>query len=440
MKRSIDYHLQEWSEQKSFKPLLLRGARQVGKTYAVRELGKKFDSFVELNLELSQKIRDLFKHDLDPARIVQEISYLTKQKILPGKTLLFFDEVQAEPQSILALRYFYEMMPNLHVIAAGSLLDFAIESVGVPVGRVEFLYMYPMSFLEFIDALDEGILINAIKNQEIDKPISNIAHERLLKLIGDYLAIGGMPEAVRAWVEEHDINKCFKVQQTLINSYKQDFNKYAKKSQIKYLDILFDHIPRQLGRKFKYSSVEGDYRKRELAPCIDLLVTAGIINKVCHSDAHGIPLGAQSDPNEFKLLFLDVALAQTVLGFDLTEWLPNSQEKFANKGEVIEAFVGQEILAYSNPIQKKQLYYWLRSERTAQAEVDYVINIGQDIVPVEVKSGSGSTLKSMHIFLEHHPKSKFGIRFSTQNYSYYLNIHSYPLYAVFMAIKSNIKI
>ncbi|MCX5925034.1 MAG: AAA family ATPase [Candidatus Dependentiae bacterium] len=280
MLRFIDSQLQEWADQKEFKPLLLRGARQVGKTYAVRELGKKFDNFIEINLELNPKARDIFVADLYPQRIVQDLMYLTRQKIVPGKTLLFFDEIQIEPKVIQALRYFYEMMPELHVIAAGSLLDFAIESVGIPVGRVEFLYMYPLSFLEFIYALGETMLLEAIKNHDVQEPLSTVAHDRLLALIREFLAIGGMPEVVHSWVLKKDADHCFKIQQTLISSYRQDFNKYATRHQIKYLDILFDSIPLQLGKKFKFSDIPGEFRKRELAPCLDLLATAGVIHKV----------------------------------------------------------------------------------------------------------------------------------------------------------------
>lgn len=436
MKRLINFHLKEWAGETGRKPLLLRGARQVGKTYAVRELGKQFDVFIEINLEVNPKAREIFAADLYPQRIVQEIAYLTKQEIIPGKTLLFFDEVQAEPKTIQALRYFYEMMPELHVVAAGSLLDFAIESVGIPVGRVEFLHMYPVSFLEFLSALGESILLKAIIQHPLDTPISTIAHDRLLQLIKEYLAIGGMPEAVHTWAKEKDALKCFKIQQTLINSYRQDFTKYAKKAQIKYLDILLDNIPRQLGKKFRYSAIPGEFRKRELSPCIDLLTTAGVIHKVYDTAAQGLPLGAQIDPDSFKIILLDVALAQAILGLDITEWLLSAEQPFVNKGEVVEAFVGQELIAYSRPIQKQQLYYWLRNERTAQAEVDYVTAIQQAVVPIEVKSGPGSTLKSMHLFLEKHPTSPFGMRFSTQNYSVYEHIHSYPLYAVSTAIKS----
>lgn len=169
-----------------------------------------------------------------------------------------------------------------------------------------------------------------------------------------------------------------------------------------------------------------------------MLATAGVIHKVYGTAAQGLPLSAQVDPEAFKIIFLDVALAQIVLGLDITDWLLSTEQPWVHKGEIVEAFVGQELLAYSRPLQKQQLYYWLRNERTAQAEVDYVTTIKQNIIPIEVKSGVGSTLKSMHIFLEKHPGSPFGIRFSTQNYSVYENIYSYPLYAVSMAIKSEL--
>jgi len=436
LKRFIDYHLTTWSTQKSFKPLLLRGARQVGKTYAVRQLGKKFDSFIEINFELNQKARSIFAQDFHPDRIVKEIGYLTNQEIIPGKTLLFFDEVQAEPHAIQALRYFYEMMPGLHVIAAGSLLDFAIDLVGIPVGRVDFLYMYPMSFLEFLYALKELILFRAILQHDIQQPISVIAHERLLQLVKEYLVIGGMPEVVNCWSLEKSAATCFKIQQQLITAYRQDFNKYAKKNQIKYVDLVFDNIPRQLGKKFKFSAMPGEFRKRELSPCIDLLVTAGVVHKVYHTAAQGLPLGGQIDVDDFKLVFLDVALAQSALGLDISQDLLSFEQPWINKGEIVEAFIGQEMLAYSNPTIKQQLYYWASSERSSQAEIDYVAVIKQAVLPIEVKAGVGSTLKSMHQFLQKHPQSKSGLRFSAQNYHVYENIHSYPLYAVSVAIES----
>ena len=437
MKRFIDQELVEWSKQKKIKPLLLRGARQVGKTYAVRELGKKFDTFIEINIEFNTKIQTVFQADLDPERIIKEIQYITKEPIVPGKTLLFFDEVQIEPKIIQALRYFYEMIPDLHVIAAGSLLDFAIELVGVPVGRVEFLYMYPLSFFEFLYALQEKPLLDALIEHDNSEPLALVAHEKLLRLVKLFFALGGMPEVVFTWIQEENAEKCFRIQQTLITAYTLDFNKYAKKQQMPYLKILFQAIPLQLGKKFKYSAVPGEFRKRELTPCLNLLVTAGIIHKVYSSAAQGLPLGAQIDPDEFKLVFLDIGLAQTLLGLDNSQWLlSGDQDSWINKGEIIETFVGQEILAYSAQFQKEQLYYWVRHERTAEAEVDYVVTQAQAIIPIEVKSGPVSRLKSMHSFLSSHPQSTHGMRFSIQNYSVYQNIYSYPLYAIGVALKS----
>lgn len=238
MKRAINFHLQQWANQSEFKPLLLRGARQVGKTHAVRELGKSFEHFVEINFEKYPELQKLFDANLSPERIVNDIQYITKQKIIPGKTLLFFDNIHLAPECIIALRYFYEEIPNLHIIAASAFMDFAIELVGVPVGRIQFIYMYPMSFLEFLHALDEHMLINEMRTQQPQEPINAFAHDHLITLIKEYLAIGGMPEVVKSWVQKKDASKCLSIQQSLIDTYRQDFNKYAKKKSAQISGII----------------------------------------------------------------------------------------------------------------------------------------------------------------------------------------------------------
>lgn len=429
MKRLIDYHLHTWKESPLRQPLLLRGARQVGKTYAVRELAKSFSSFVEINFEINKKAKALFEQDLDPQRIVREISAITEQHIIPGQTLLFFDEIQSVPDAITALRYFYEKMPELHIIAAGSLVDFAIQQVGVPVGRVQFLYMYPMSFIEFLSALGHTILAQEILSHTVEVPMATVIHDKALNLLGNYLAIGGMPQAVACWKNMLNVHACAQIPNTLIAAYQYDFIKYGKSHQIKYLDLLFSHIPQQLGKQFKYSLV-GDFRKRELEPCVELLTTAGVIHRVTHTEAQGIPLGAQADMDTFKLLFIDVALSQCILDFKIGDWLLNPLEEFINKGMLVESFVGQELLAYEHPMNKAKLYYWKRDTRASEAEVDYVIQHGKKIIPVEVKSGKGSSLRSLHSFLQTHQANPYGIRFSTNNYSIHDKIHSYPLYAI----------
>ena len=429
MKRLIDYHLRKWKDSPLRKSLLLRGARQVGKTYAVRELAKTFPSFVEINFETNKKTKSLFDQDLDPHRILRDIATITDKEVIPGQTLLFFDEIQAAPDGILALRYFYEIIPELHVIAAGSLLDFAIQQVGVPVGRVQFLYMYPLSFIEFLSALEHPMIIQEILAHPVETEESEVVHDKILNLLSTYLAIGGMPQAVACWKKMQNLRACSEIPETLVAAYQFDFVKYGKSHQIQYLNLLFSHIPQQLGKKFKYGAV-GEFRKRELEPCVDLLITAGIIHRVMHSDAQGIPLGAQIDMNAFKLLFLDVGLSQFILDLKISDWLLNPLKEFVNKGLLVESFVGQELIAYEHPKKKAALYYWKRDARGSEAEVDYVIQHGKQIIPIEVKSGKGKTLKSMQLFLESHPNSPYCIRFSINNYSVHEKIHSYPLYAI----------
>ncbi len=430
MKRLIDYYLTQWKSDTYRKPLLLRGARQVGKTHAARQLGSTFLEFVEVNLEFLPEVHGVFEKDLDPERIIRELSLITRKPITPGKTLLFLDEVQASPKALLSLRYFYEMMPELHVIAAGSLMDFAIEKVGIPVGRVDSLYMYPLSFIEFLAAIKEHLLIEEVIMHDVHKTMSEVIHKKLLHLLGEYLAFGGMPAVLKCWQEIRDPLQCAKIHSSLIDTYRQDFEKYARKLQIKYVELIFDQIPIQLGTKFRFSAIEGEYRKRELAPALNLLSIAGIAHKIFHSAGHGIPLGAQIDPSDYKVIFLDVGLAQSILDFDISGWFLNPLNEFANKGSLIEAFVGQEIIAYAHPSRKHNLFFWNRKTRSSQAEVDYLIQLDQNIVPVEVKSGMGRTLKSINLFLESHPNSSYGIRFSTLNYSQHEKIHSYPLYAI----------
>lgn len=428
MKRLVDYYLQSWKVDLDRKPLLLRGARQVGKTYAVRQLGKTFEEFVEINFEQLPHIAPIFEQDLVPERILRDLSLTLKKTIIPGRTLLFFDEVQAAPQAVLALRYFYEQMPELHIIAAGSLLDFAIEQVGVPVGRVQFLYMFPLSFFEFLAALNDARIIEAILKHELEQEISEVIHHLILRRVGEYIALGGMPYVVKCWQTIKDPLKCAESHSTLLDAYRQDFNKYAKKHQIKYLEFIFSEIPRQLGEKFKYSTVEGQWRKRELSPAFELLRTAGVVHKVYATTGQGSPLGALADPWDDKGLFIDVGLAQAELKLDLAQWFLNPLQQFANQGHIIEAFVGQEILAYSNPYIHQQLYYWHR-EKPSSAEVDYIIQ-DEYIIPIEVKSGTSSRLKSLRQFLNDYPKTPYGIRFSSLNYSNFEQLHSYPLYAI----------
>ena len=431
MKRLIDFHLQNWKNDPDRKSLLLRGARQVGKTYSCRELGRSFESFIEINFEIDPQLTEIFNRNLDPQRIIRDLGLLTGADIVPGKTLLFFDEIQEAPKAVKSLRYFHELLPELHVIAAGSLLDFVLENIGVPVGRVASLYMYPISFLEFVATQDNQAIVALIMRHNPAEPLSLPIHNQLLALLGEYLAVGGMPEVVRTWISRKDLKKCASIQALLVDAYRQDFSKYCKKFQIKYIDLIFDDIPRWFGRKFQFSKVPGSWRKRELAPSFELLKKASVAHQVKHTSSNGLPLGGEVNPNRFKVIFLDIGLAQGILGLDLAEWILNPDATIVNRGMLAEAFVGQEMLAYASPQKRGSLFYWHREAHASNAEVDYVLAQGQNIIPVEVKSGAKGTLRSLHLFLkEKSSVAPYGIRFSGHNFSVFKKIHSYPLYAV----------
>jgi len=430
MKRYILNKLENWKDAPSRKPMLLRGARQVGKTWIARELGKQFDDFIEINFELYPEAKKIFDFDLDPKRISRDLSLLFGKRFTPETSLIFFDEIQEEPKAIQALRYFYEMLPEQHIIAAGSLLDFELEKIGMPVGRVSSIYVHPMSFFEFLVANEEFLLIEMIAKHDTLTMVSDPIHNKLLRLLGDYMAIGGMPEAVAHWINEHDPHACASIHRAIIDAYRQDFNKYAKKYQIKYVNLLFDTIPAFLGKIFKFNNVPGANRKRDLLPSLELLIKAGLAHKIIHTAAQGIPLGAQAKPDIFKLVFLDIALAQTILGLDASSWIIDPEATFANKGEITEAFVGQEMLACSAYDQKPQLYFWKRQARASSAEIDYVMQQNQQVIPIEIKSASPGRLKSLRLFLHEHPNSPYGVRFSTLNYAADDKLRSIPLYAV----------
>ncbi len=437
MKRIVDYYLLEWKFSRPRKPLLLRGARQIGKTYAARQLGKTYENFVEINLEKNTNLHKAFLGNLDPQEIIMQLSSRLEQEIIPGKTLLFIDEIQACPQAIISLRYFYEELPELHVIAAGSLLDFAIAQVGVPVGRIQALYMRPVSFIEYL-ATFHVPAARLIMRHDLSKPIGEFIHEESLRLLARYIVIGGMPEAIETWKAHKNPLQINVIHTSILTFYRQDFNKYAKKHEIKYVEKIFKHVPQQLSKKFKYSAIEGEYRKRELSPALDLLVTAGVVHKVYYSAGQGVPLGGQEDELDYKVILLDTGLTQTSLKLNIGEWLTaDPQQEFINKGALTEAFVGQELLAYVDPRVDNELFYWHKDSSPNQAEIDYLVEIGNKIIPIEVKSGDGRTLQSLHRFLETHPNSPYGVKFSIHNYSMHEKIHSYPLYAIAQLLSYN---
>ncbi len=428
--------LEAWRVSDDHKPLVLRGARQVGKSYLARKLGTKFENLAEVDFELRPELGSLFDKALDPDVIIKKLSVALNCQIVSGKTLLFLDEIQICPRALTALRYFYEKMPGLHVIAAGSLIDFALENIGIPVGRVTNLYLYPISFLEFLLATENERLVSYVDEHSLEEPLEEPFHNKLTALLGEYLAVGGMPEAVSKWLDAGDMGAVGRILGDLADTYRQDFSKYAGRGQIKYVEKVFAAVPRLVGKKFLFTSVDPSLRARELRPALEMLARAGVVHIVTHTSANGIPLGAEVNPLLFKTIFLDVALAQALLGLDTRNWILNPKGELSNRGAMAESFVGQEIMAYSSSRKRAELFYWAREKKGSQAEVDYVFAQGGEVVPVEVKAGKSGTLKSLKYFLSAKDGSNTGFHFSLRNFAHSRNIRSIPLYAVWRVARS----
>ena len=434
MERFLYKHLLNWKKDKTRKPILLRGARQVGKSYLVKQLGESFDNFVEANFEENPQLKKIFETNLNPNELLPKLSIALNCDIIPNDTLLFLDEIQMCPNALTSLRYFYEKLPELHVIAAGSLIDFVIEEIGLPVGRIRSIYVYPMSFSEYLIASDNRRLLELLQNHSDKLELEEIFHNKLLSLFGEYMAIGGMPAAVKQWNNTKNYKKISEIHNDIIDTYRQDFIKYAKGNQIFHVEKVFSVIPQMLGKKFIFSKVDESLRSREIKPALDLLKTAGVVHVITHSSSNDLPLNAQVNSSLFKVLFLDIALAKNLLGMNQGKWILEPGNNIINKGEIVESFIGQEILANSNPLAKKTLNYWVREKKRSQAEVDFVTDINNKVIPIEVKSGKTGSLKSLQVFLEEKSDSPYGLHFSQKNFYKFKAVKHYPIYAVSKAM------
>ncbi|HOW50830.1 MAG TPA: AAA family ATPase [bacterium] len=429
MKRHVDERLTAWKNKPYRKSLLLRGARQVGKTYSVRELAKQFPSYIEVNFELMPKVRTFFEEDREPQELVRKLSSYFNMSVTPGETLLFLDEIQACPDALHSLRYFYEEMPGLHVIAAGSLLEFALEELSsFGVGRIEFLYMYPLSFFEFLEATKAGRLVSLIKEMTPDKPLDGPFHDKLMELMRYFIMTGGMPEVVATFAGTNDVAAAVRVQNALLLSLTNDFAKYRKRAPTRRLTEVFRSIAMQSGSKFKYSAVS-DESSTLIKDSLELLIKAGIAYPVIHSDARGVPLGAQIRPRRFKVIVFDTGLTMRLLGMKTAEVVTTPFEELVNRGSLAEQFVGLELMKASPPEGPSDLYYWHREAAASNAELDYVTTYERQIVPIEVKSGSRGKMQSLYRFLDERGLQR-GFRVAGEPAGQYDRIIVLPLYAV----------
>lgn len=446
--RIIDVHLTAWASNPHRKPLLLRGARQVGKSWAVRHLGENFSSFLEINFEKNPEFKEIFRQNLDIGRIVSEISILTNKRIIDGETLMFFDEIQACPEAIMSLRFFKEERPGLHIIAAGSLLEFTLAEIPTfGVGRIHSIFMYPMTFDEFLMANEQDMLLEARDKASFEKPLSKAVHEKFIELFRLYILVGGMPEVVASWVRSHDYLTCQEIQNDIIIGYEDDFAKYRKKVNIELLRRVFHGTAYQITKKFTYADIGGGYKTYEVKEALDLLCKAGLLYTVGRTAANGFPLGGESDRNNFKILTLDPGLTLRLLDMTADDTLKMNQEiltstasELVNKGPLAELIAGLEIMRYRNPNIKHNLYYWARDARNSLAEIDYIVNLDEKIVPIEIKAGTKGGMKSLWIFMnEKH--LELAIRCSLENIGAFSridpaqpgeirNVLIVPLYAV----------
>lgn len=433
MKRFVEKELLLWKDKEERTPLIIRGARQVGKSFTVEEFGKKnFVNTLVVNFEERNEACHCFE-SLEIPNILKALGYLYGVTITPGETLLFLDEIQICPQAIKALRYFKEKLPSLHVIAAGSLLEFVIEDeerpISFPVGRVRFLNMKPLSFSEFLDAIDQGQWKEGIKSITLQNPLSDPFHNLLLQFIRDYFLVGGMPMAVKSYARTKSYIEVQRDQKALLDMYRLDLAKYTKKNQFAYLQRLFEICPQLVAKHFRYSKIdpESTNPSRDYKYALRKLGQAGLIFPVHATAANGIPLKAEENEKKFKLLFLDIGLLQCSLEINPITF---NDFTFAqvNSGVLAEQFVGQELLAYSDCYMDPHLFFW-QTEKSGSAEVDYVLNYFEKVIPVEVKAGKSGRLASLNQFLER-KSAPIGVHISTNQLSFKNKVLSVPLYMV----------
>ena len=437
MERTIFLELQKWNAAQERKPLLVRGARQVGKSWAIEQFGKRhFRETVTLNFDLHPKYSSCF-HSLDPKSVIPSIELLTGSRI-SSNTLLFLDEIQECPNAIRSLRYFREQRPDIPVIGAGSLLEFALnaESFRMPVGRVSFLTIYPLSFQEFLTGAGKKQLVEYLntlsglnrKNlhegpELIPKPV----HEELLASLRTYMLLGGMPDVLNTFFSDptHPTD-AFRIQDELLQTFRRDFGKYASRANHPYMEKVFMTAPALTGKRIKYVQIDPDARSRELKKAINLLSSAGLVRKIHRTDASGLPLEATASQDKFKLLFLDVGLSGNLCG--LSDQFVLEKELVAiNSGSVAEQYAGQELLLLQEPWKDGILHYWDRESKSSSAEVDYVIQAGSSIIPIEIKSGTSGRLRSLFRFMEE-KKPPLGLRLYTGPLHFDGTILSLPLY------------
>ena len=393
--------LDNWLAKPDRKPLILRGARQVGKSTLVQLFAERVRRpLAAVNLERRPDLASAFARN-DPAYLLNVLEALPEVGPIGRNGLLFLDEIQAVPAALPALRYFREDASALPVLAAGSLLDFALADhrLPMPVGRVAYLHMGPMTFTEFLNAVGAGQLATRIAAFELPDGLDAAIHNRLMELLRTYLFTGGMPEAVLAFARFGRLREVSAVHNSIIETYREDFPKYVGSRSLSRIVNVFNYAAGNVGRKVKYVRFSREDPAATIRADIELLCLARVLSKVVHSHSGGLPLLAEADPRAFKLLFMDVGLMNAVCGLGWTGIESLDAIRLVNEGAMAEQFVGQHLVDLLADSPNRTLTYWLRESRSANAEVDYVVALDGRIIPIEVKAGAKGSLKSLHQFV-----------------------------------------
>lgn len=399
MQREAFSRILGWSKGENRLPLVLRGARQVGKSYLVRWLGKNhFNQFIEINLEKNPELSELFDSN-NVEKIIEAIEVHSNMSVQPGKTLLFIDEIQAYPKILSSLRWFAEDCPELHVIVAGSLLDFALADFeySMPVGRIEFMYIEPFSFFEFLDALEEKKLLQVLESVNSSEELSQAIHRRAMELFKRYVLVGGMPKSIKVYRETKKMEMVSRVHQGIIESFRSDFSKFKKRIPPDRIRKVYDSIFQQVGKKFVYARVDSEEKNAAIKSALELLLLARVGYKVESSHCNGIPLGAESNEKNFKIFSLDIGLISSALGLTFPNLKDDEDVMLVNAGALAEQFVSQMLRYKESQVKNPKLFYWVREKSGSEAEVDFVAQVGLKIIPIEVKSGKSGTLKSLRV-------------------------------------------
>lgn len=414
MERKQAQFLKNWLSSESQKPLVIRGARQVGKTWLVRDFAKSQNlELVEINFEKRPELESLFQSN-DPEEILLNLRSSTNATLKPSKSLLFLDEIQASPKILAKLRWFAEDMPELPVIAAGSLLEFTLaeHTFSMPVGRISYLHLEPFSFEEFLIGIGEQNLRNYLEKYTLDTKIPEAIHNQLIKAVKEYAIIGGMPAAISKWLKTKSLDQVSQAQFNLLATYRDDFAKYNGRLSVNRLEEVMAAIPRQLGEKFVYTKANPGTSSIPLKQGFDLLTKARVCYPAISTAANGLPLGAETNEKYKKAFLLDCGLCSASLGLNLTQLQSPTDLTLINSGGLAEQLVGQQLRTILPPYATPSLYYWQRTKSGASAEIDYIIQHENQIIPIEVKAGSTGTLKSLHQFMKEKQKT-FAVRINS---------------------------